>query len=101
TGLTLSAPVENEGRFAGVAAADVYLRHFEAAVLPLLRRLPRRAHLVNARGRVAASADPAHLAGSLTKGPDFGDLLTEGTPAEHAGLRLVPCHGIPLVLVLA
>ncbi|GHI01960.1 hypothetical protein Scel_02810 [Streptomyces cellostaticus] len=99
--LTLSAPVEIEGRFAGVAAADVYLRHFEAAILPLQRRLPRPAHLVNARGRVAASSDPAHLAGSLTKGPDFGELLAEATPAEHGGLRLVPCHGIPLALVLA
>ncbi|MEU1403229.1 cache domain-containing protein [Streptomyces sp. NPDC005728] len=99
--LTLSAPVEVDGRFAGVAAADVYLRHFEAAVLPLLRQLPRPARLVNARGRVAASADPAHLAGSLTKGPDFGALLIEATPAEYAGLRLVPCQGIPLVLVLA
>ncbi|MFJ9734081.1 hypothetical protein ACIRUL_22510 [Streptomyces sp. NPDC101171] len=97
--LTLSAPVETAGRFAGVAAADVYLRHFEAAVLPLLRRLPRPAHLVNARGRVAASADPAHLAGSLTKGPGFGDLLAGSAPAGHAGLRLVPCHGVPLVLV--
>ncbi|MER6695106.1 cache domain-containing protein, partial [Streptomyces minutiscleroticus] len=38
--LTLSAPVTVAGRFAGVAAADVYLRHFEAAVLPLLQRLP-------------------------------------------------------------
>ncbi|MFF7974212.1 cache domain-containing protein [Streptomyces sp. NPDC007905] len=99
--LTLSAPVEAEGRFAGVAAADVYLRHFEAAVLPLLRQLPRPARLVNARGRVAASADPAHLAGSLTKGPDFAALLAEGGPAEYAGLRLVPCHGIPLVLVMS
>ncbi|ANP52584.1 hypothetical protein J2Z21_000079 [Streptomyces griseochromogenes] len=99
--LTLSAPVESEGRFAGVAAADVYLRHFEAAVLPLLRRLPRPARLVNARGRVAASADPAHLAGSLTKGPDFGELLAEARPAAYGDLRLVPCHGIPLVLVLA
>ncbi|MEU5539555.1 cache domain-containing protein [Streptomyces sp. NPDC020362] len=98
--LTLSAPVAVEGRFAGVAAADVYLRHFEAAVLPLLRRLPRPAHLVNGRGRVAASADPAHLAGSLTKGPDFGDLLAAATPARHGCMRLVPCHGIPLLLVL-
>ncbi|MGW5370129.1 cache domain-containing protein [Streptomyces sp. NPDC004009] len=98
--LTLSAPVTTAGRFAGVAAADVYLRHFEAVVLPLLRRLPRPAHLVNARGRVAASADPAHLAGSLTKGPRFGDLLAGAAPAGHPGLRLVPCHGVPLVLVL-
>jgi len=99
--LTLSAPVHVEGRFAGVAAADVYLRHFEAAVMPLLQALPGPAHLVNARGRVAASADPAHLAGSLTKGPDFGALLTAAQPARHEGLRLVPCDDIPLVLVMA
>ncbi|MET7287109.1 hypothetical protein [Streptomyces sp. NPDC005573] len=97
--LTLSAPVRIDGRFAGVAAADVYLRHFEAAALPLLRRLPRPAYLVNARGRVAASTDPARLAGSLVKGPDFGRLLAEAVPAGHDGLRLVPCHGVPLVLV--
>ncbi|MHC3471447.1 cache domain-containing protein [Streptomyces sp. 7R007] len=99
--LTLSAPVEVAGRFAGVAAADVYLRHFEAAVLPLLRRLPGAAYLVNARGRVAASADPAHLAGSLTKGPDFAAVLERGQPARFGGLRLVPCGGVPLVLVVA
>ncbi|MGR6968483.1 cache domain-containing protein [Streptomyces cynarae] len=99
--LTLSAPVHVEGRFAGVAAADVYLRHFEAAVMPLLRRLPAPAHLVNARGRVAASADPAHLVGSLTKGPDFGALLADARPGRHQGLRLVPCDDIPLVLVVA
>ncbi|WP_055491092.1 cache domain-containing protein [Streptomyces sp. TP-A0356] len=99
--LTLSAPVQVEGRFAGVAAADVYLRHFEAAVMPLLQELPGPAHLVNARGRVAASADPAHLVGSLTKGPDFGALLAAGRPGRHDGLRLVPCDDIPLVLVVA
>lgn len=99
--LTLSEPVLLHGRFAGVAAADVYLRHFEAAVLPLLRRLPRPAHLVNARGRVAASADPTHLAGSLTKGPDFAELLGTARPGTYDTLRLVPCRGVPLVLVLA
>ncbi|MER6351829.1 cache domain-containing protein [Streptomyces sp. NPDC001634] len=98
--LTLSAPVHIEGRFAGVAAADVYLRHFEAAVLPLLRGLPGPAHLVNARGRVAASADPAHLAGSLTKGPDFAAALEGARPVAWRGLRLVPCAGVPLVLVV-
>ncbi|MGA5036929.1 PDC sensor domain-containing protein [Streptomyces capoamus] len=99
--LTLSQPVRSRGGFAGVAAADVYLRHFEAAVLPLLRGLPGPARLVNARGRVAASADPAHLAGSLTKGPDFGGVLATGRPGVYDGLRLVPCRGVPLVLVLA
>ncbi|MGW5126995.1 cache domain-containing protein [Streptomyces sp. NPDC004069] len=97
--LTLSAPVQVAGRFAGVAAADVYLRHFEAAVLPLLRELPGPAHLVNARGRVAASADPSHLAGSLTRGPDFSAVLEPGRSRTHAGRRLVPCRGVPLILV--
>ncbi|MFF9019688.1 PDC sensor domain-containing protein [Streptomyces eurythermus] len=99
--LTVSEPVCAQGRFAGVAAADVYLRHFEAAVLPLLRGLPRPAHLVNAHGRVAASADAAHLAGSLTRGPDFGELLDTARPGTHGGLRLIPCRGVPLVLVVA
>ncbi|MEV7384506.1 cache domain-containing protein [Streptomyces sp. NPDC091215] len=99
--LTLSAPVEVGGRFLGVAAADVYLRHFEAAALPLLRELPGPARLVNARGRVAASADPAHLAGSLTRGPDFAGVLESGRPGVFDGTRLVPCRGVPLVLVVA
>ncbi|MFD3530666.1 cache domain-containing protein [Streptomyces sp. NPDC058664] len=100
--LTLSAPVVSDDRFVGVAAADVYLRHFEAAVLPVLQRLSGPARLVNARGRVAASTDPAHLVGSLSKGPDFGAVLA-GPPTErHAdGLRLLPCEGTPLVLVTA
>ncbi|MFF3464526.1 cache domain-containing protein [Streptomyces sp. NPDC002619] len=98
--LTLSAPVRVAGRFAGVAAADVYLRHFEAAALPLLRELPGPTHLVNARGRVAASADPAHLAGSLTKGPDFAAVLEHGRVDTFEGVRLVPCRGVPLVLVV-
>ncbi|MFK4145040.1 cache domain-containing protein [Streptomyces sp. NPDC004065] len=98
--LTLSAPVEVAGRFAGVAAADVYLRHFEAAVLPLLRELPAPAHLVNARGRVAASADPAHLAGSLTRGPDFAAVLDRAGVRTVGARRLVPCRGVPLVLVV-
>ncbi|MEU3979004.1 cache domain-containing protein [Streptomyces sp. NPDC026672] len=99
--LTLSAPVRVAERFAGVAAADVYLRHFEAVALPLLRELPGPAHLVNARGRVAASADPARLAGSLTRGPDFGAVLERARTVVCDGLRLVPCRSVPLVLVVA
>ena len=69
-------------------------------MLPVLQELPVPARLVNARGRVAASTDPAHLAGSLTKGPDFAAVLA-APPAvhRHGALRLTPCHGTPLVLV--
>src|SRR5690242_5583838 len=38
--LTLSAPVQVEGRFVGVAAADVYLRPFGPAVVPLFNSCP-------------------------------------------------------------
>ncbi|WP_328841021.1 cache domain-containing protein [Streptomyces europaeiscabiei] len=100
--LTLSAPVMVEGCFMGVAAADVYLRHFEAGVMPILQCLPGPARLVNARGRVAASNDPHHLAGSLTKGPDFAAVLAgPADGVDHDGLRLRPCDGVPLILVTA
>nr|WP_243766987.1 cache domain-containing protein [Streptomyces sp. GC420] len=100
--LTLSAPVTVGGRFMGVAAADVYLRRFEAVVVPLLQRLPGPARLVNARGRVAASTDPRHLGGSLTKGPDFAAVLAgPADGAEHGGLELRRCGGLPLILLTA
>jgi hypothetical protein len=122
--LTLSAPVTVGGRFTGVAAADVYLPDFEAAVMPVLQRLPGPACLVNSRGRVAVSTYAHHLAGSLLKGPDFAAVLAEGgTGAEssrgtesstgsagtengsgagaavHDGLSLRACGDIPLILV--
>lgn len=100
--LTLAVPVLAAGRFVGIAAADVYLRHFEAAVVPLLQRLPAPACLVNARGRVAASASARHLAGSLLKGLDFAAALDGPQSGTDAGdLRLHPCGDIPLVLVTA
>ncbi|MFE2582855.1 cache domain-containing protein [Streptomyces sp. NPDC059378] len=98
--LTFSLPVLSEGRFAGVAAADVYLRHFETTVAPLLRRLPAPARLVNARGRVAASTDPHHLVGSLTKEFDFAALHAGAAlPTTQDGLALFPCGETSLLLV--
>nr|WP_246531226.1 cache domain-containing protein [Streptomyces bathyalis] len=115
--LTLSMPVTLDGRFTGVAAADVYLPDFEAAVMPVLQRLPGPACLVNSRGRVAVSTYADHLAGSLLKGPDFtavpaapadgGGAAGEsggpgtGEPGPHVqeGLALRACGDIPLILV--
>ncbi|MEY9968624.1 hypothetical protein ABIA33_006708 [Streptacidiphilus sp. MAP12-16] len=89
--LTLAVPVRLDGVFSGVAAADVYLRHFEAAAGPALAGIPGPAYLVNPRGRVAASNTPAHLAGSLVRDLDAASARGE--------LLLHPCGEIPLVLV--
>lgn len=108
--LTLSLPVTVDGRFTGVAAADVYLPDFEAAVMPVLQRLPGPACLVNSRGRVAVSTYAQHLAGSLLKGPDFAAVLASAGDAAdpdhsdavsdcHEGLALRACGDIPLILV--
>ncbi|MBB2746192.1 UNVERIFIED_ORG: hypothetical protein FHR35_006055 [Microbispora rosea subsp. rosea] len=72
--LTLSVPVLAGGSFAGVAAADVFVRRFEAAVLPALREIPGPAFLVNAEGRVVASNTASRVAGSVYRGgPRDGD----------------------------
>ncbi|MBG0829573.1 hypothetical protein HS041_17540 [Planomonospora sp. ID67723] len=85
--LTLSVPVRREGEFIGVAAADVFVRRFEVAVLPVLRRVPGPAFLVNRQGRVVASTTARHLAGSVFRGAP--------------GMAAHPCRDLPLALVAA
>ncbi|MFB9889823.1 cache domain-containing protein [Planobispora takensis] len=85
--LTLAVPVCAERGFAGVAAADVFVRRFEVAVLPVLRALPGPAFLVNRQGRVVASTTARQLTGSIFRG-------APGT-ASH------PCRELPLSLVAA
>ncbi|GAA4189790.1 hypothetical protein [Microbispora amethystogenes] len=85
--LTLSVPVAAGGGFAGVAAADVFVRRFEGAVLPALREIPGPAFLVNAEGRVIASNTASWVAGSVYRG------------AEGFGVRRV--GDLPLSLVTA
>lgn len=99
--LTLSAPVEVETVSRGWPRPTTICATSRRPVLPLLRQLPGPAHLVNARGRGAASADPAHLAGSLTKGPGFAAVPEEGGATRFHGTRLIPCRGVPLVLVIS
>ncbi|GIH74105.1 cache domain-containing protein [Planobispora longispora] len=91
--LTLSVPVlrgggrGERGEFAGVAAADVFVRRFEVAVLPVLRGVPGPAFLVNRQGRVVASTTARHLAGSVFRGAP--------------GMAAHPCRDLPLALVAA
>lgn len=62
---TVSVPVHVDGVFLGVAAADVLVSRLEQRVLPALRRLGRSLALVNAEGRVIASASARYAPGHL------------------------------------
>ncbi len=61
--ITLSLPVEIDGEFCGVAAADVLVSSLERRIVPRLARLDGRVALVTAEGRVVASNDAALVSG--------------------------------------
>ncbi|HEY9523990.1 MAG TPA: hypothetical protein VIR33_12180 [Thermopolyspora sp.] len=85
--LTLSMPATIDGVFIGVAAADVFVRTFEAAVLPALREIPFPAFLTNAEGRVVASNTARWVSGTAYRGAE--------------GFAVHPIDGLPLSLVSA
>ncbi|WP_067463238.1 PDC sensor domain-containing protein [Actinomadura macra] len=85
--LTLSAPVLVGGVFVGVAAADVFARTFENAIVPVLREIPAPAFVVNAPGRVMASNTASWTPGAAYRG--------------GRGFETRPCGDLPLSLVTA
>ncbi|MGR6922215.1 cache domain-containing protein [[Actinomadura] parvosata] len=85
--LTLSVPVTAGGAFVGVAAADVFVRRFEGAVVPVLREVPVPAFVISAAGRVVASNTARWIGGSVFRG--------------EAGFVVHPCDGLPLSVVAA
>lgn len=70
--LTFARPVVVEGVFAGVAGADVPLAALEADLLPVLRRVPTRAALVNHENRVVTANTPSYATGSRVRPGDGG-----------------------------
>ncbi|MCW2917307.1 MAG: hypothetical protein JWN52_5375 [Actinomycetia bacterium] len=85
--LTLSVPVTSAGAFIGVAAADVFVRSFENAVVPVLREIPAPAFVINPSGRVVASNTARWTPGAIYRG--------------DAGFAVHPCGDLPLSLVTA
>lgn len=65
--LTFTVPMEVDGRFLGVAGADVLVTRFESVVLG---RLGRHAVLANEEGRVVVSTSSRWITGCLL--PDEG-----------------------------
>lgn len=85
--VTVTAPVERQGRMIGVVGVDVFVKRLERELLPALLATRVPLVLVNADGRVLVSTDPAVLPGAVFA-PDRGHgqaLACPGTP-----FRLVP-----------
>lgn len=63
--VTFTRAVVDEGRFLGVAGADVLVATLQSALQPALVRIPKRIALVDPEGRVIATNDPQLLAGTV------------------------------------
>ncbi|MDQ0736548.1 cache domain-containing protein [Arthrobacter agilis] len=86
--LTFSAPIQLEGKFAGVAGCDIRIRTLEAILMPTLRAIPGNAALLNAGGRVVVGNSGAHLVGERVRPPaDAGRLIPIAVP--HLGFSLL------------
>lgn len=72
--LTFTAPVLVEGRFCGVAGADIAVKNAEQALLPALRSADTRIAVVNSFGRILSSNSGRHLCGDLLDGVDLATL---------------------------
>ncbi|MGN6611406.1 MAG: cache domain-containing protein [Angustibacter sp.] len=86
--LTFTQPVVVDGAFVGVVGADLFARSVEAAVLPVMGRLPGPSVLLNAAGRVVAACRSAWVTGDLVRE------VPEGWQ-RHA------CAALPFALLVA
>lgn len=79
--VTFTRAVVDEGRFIGVAGADVLVGTFQAALQPYLAEIGRPVSLIDPEGQVIATNDPRALAGVIRE--NRGDSviqLVPGTP---------------------
>lgn len=80
---TVSVPVADDGRFAGVAGADILAGEVERMVLPGLSRLGRASRpavLVSGSGRVIASSSARILPGEVLGPGGQGGTMTAAGP---------------------
>jgi len=85
---TVAVPVVDEGRFVGVAGADILAGEVERMVLPELARLGRAdgpAVLVSGSGRVIASSSASILPGEVLGPGGPGGADGPGGPATQGG----------------
>jgi hypothetical protein len=94
--LTFTAPVHVDGRFVGVAGADIRVEDAEQVIRPVLRKVTTPTAVVNAHGRIVCSNSPLHLTGTLLREPDVAKLWTPGEPAPEGFAQIAD---LPLAVV--
>ena len=80
---TVSVPMVDDGRFVGVAGADILAGEVERMLLPrlsLLGRAGRPAVLVSGNGRVIASSTARILPGTVLRSPGSSTAAADGLP---------------------
>ena len=85
---TVSVPVVDDGRFVGVAGADILAGEVERMLLPglsMLGRASRQAVLVSGNGRVIASGTAGILPGTVLR--PAGPVAAPGPAAAAARCR--------------
>lgn len=83
--VTVTSPVERDGRMIGVVGVDVYVKRLERELLPVMLAVGRPAVLVNESGRVMLSTEPSVLVGAVVA----------------SGPAAVRCDGTPFLLAVA
>ncbi|MBF8728920.1 PDC sensor domain-containing protein [Pseudomonas guariconensis] len=79
--LTFAAPIQVEGRFIGIAGADIALNRFERLLLADLLKLQNEALIVSEEGRVIASNTANWMVGDMARHA-FNRLETECKQVE-------------------
>lgn len=77
--VTVTSPVERDGRMLGVVGLDVAVKRLERELLPALLAASEPLAVVNAAGRVMVSTDPGVVVGSVLDGSP-GGVACPGTP---------------------
>lgn len=86
--LTFSSPVFAGDAFAGIAGADIPVRHVEKQLLPALGSASSRLVVVNDHGRILSSNSGRHVCGDL--------LYPEDRASERAAVSL---DTVPLTII--
>ena len=87
--LTFGVPVQVEGEFAGIAGADQLISELERSVLPVLRRIPSRAALLNHERRVVTANAPSLVTGERLAVEEMDKALERWPVTEDQGWCLV------------